>query len=316
MTTARRHVLALLLAVAVVGCGSSQSTATAGASVPTMAQATASPSDAPPSPTPTDTPSPTPTDAPSPTPVPTPTPTARPSRTPAPGTTPFTRTGPGAPVSLESSTNWAGYATYGGGASFSHVEVSWRQPTVTCPRTGRADVAIWVGMSGGLGDGSIEQIGTDATCLDGGAPFYRAWWELVPRSRSSTTLPIPIAPGDLISASVDRRGTTFTMSLSNGHGRSTVSRTYAPGQSTNVEWIVEAPCLVTDTGCRVLPLARFATVTMTGALAVAGGRRGSIDQPIWRPVELMMETAGGILKAAPSGLSNSGTRFGVSWRHQ
>lgn len=303
MRSARERLLAILLLAVVAGCGSSQSTA--GPSGPLMAQSSSgsSPSQEPPTPTPTDTPTPTPT----PIPLPTPTATPRSSR-------PFSRSGPGAPVAHDSSTNWAGYATRDG-ASFSHVEVAWRQPTVSCPRTGRADVAIWVGLSGRLGDGSIEQIGTDATCLDGGTANYRAWWELVPRSRSSATLPLAISPGDLVTATIDRRGSTYTLALTNGHGRAVISRSYAAGQATDAEWIVEAPCLVTGTGCQVLPLARFATITMTGALAVAAGHRGSIDQPTWSPVELTMETPGGTTKALPSGLSASGTRFSVSWRH-
>ena len=236
------------------------------------------------------------------------------SPTPRPSPTPYSRIAPGSTPTEGGSTNWAGYITTAHGRSFSHIQASWRQPLVHCPASGHAAVSIWIGMSDTTGERLIEQIGTTAACRDGRADYY-AWYELVPKQRASVPVQLDVAQGDLITATIDRSGNRYTLTISNGSHRERLARTYA-GEARAIEWIVEAPCSPTSSGCPIDPLAKFDTVTMRSTLARLSGHTGSIDDPAWATERITMRTRSGVVKARPGALQLDGSRFSVTWRHR
>jgi hypothetical protein len=195
------------------------------------------------------------------------------------------------------STNWSGYVTTRG--PFTSVSASWVQPSVKCgSKTTYA--SFWVGLDG-YQSATVEQTGTLATC-GGGKASYLAWVEFFPRAPHyfSTT----VKPGDVLHASVTESGGTYTTKLNDAtqHWTASARRTLAAARSS-AEVIAEAPSSGT-----VLPLANFGTVNFTGARANSVGI-GSLV-----PIKIVMVTAGGTIKASPSGIT-SGRNFSITWHH-
>ena len=103
------------------------------------------------------------------------------------------------------SANWAGYAVTAGETTYTSVTATWVEPTVDCP-SGHAGAAaaFWVGLGGySLTAQALEQVGTASDCDPGtGRPIYYAWYELVPNA-SVTIRRLAVAPGDVITTSVN-----------------------------------------------------------------------------------------------------------------
>src|SRR5690242_3930564 len=105
------------------------------------------------------------------------------------------------------STNWSGYADTS--TTFSKVTGSWTEPSVSC--TSRTSLAaFWVGIDG-FTSGSVEQDGSLAEC-SGGRAFYFTWWEMYP-TNAIQTVGSSVQPGDSISASVVRSGSSYTLKI-------------------------------------------------------------------------------------------------------
>jgi Peptidase A4 family. len=81
---------------------------------------------------------------------------------------------------------------------------------VTCPRHGTQDAVFWVGIDG-FTSGTVEQDGTLAEC-NHGAAFYFTWWEMFP-ANSIQVAGSSVSPGDAISSSVVRSGTSYTLKV-------------------------------------------------------------------------------------------------------
>src|SRR4051812_24063786 len=71
------------------------------------------------------------------------------------------------------SRNWAGYAAFKFGTTFTAVRAHWVQPAVSCPNQPAKSVASFEIGIDGFKSSTIEEIGTDARCTDG-APSYIA----------------------------------------------------------------------------------------------------------------------------------------------
>jgi hypothetical protein len=235
-------------------------------------------------------------------------------------------------VKQGSSENWAGYVAAGN--NFSSVAGTWTVPSVKAASSSvGAYSAAWVGLGGASGRSqSLEQIGTSADYVNGRAEYY-AWYELPPSSQ--VRLNLAIHPGDKMSAKVTVKGTTVTLSLSNGTtGRSVVEAVQMGNPATSsAEWIVEAPAAETAAGnYRILSLADFGDVSFTKAAATAGSHTGGISDSKWSATRLQLSTeaAGGLpgrgflLARSRTGLPQAGARatasalsgdtFSVSWR--
>ena len=223
------------------------------------------------------------------------------------------------------SSNWAGYAVTSADAAkkFTSVSGSWKQPAVTCD-SGKSSTAFWVGL-GGFKEGSsgLEQTGTEVDCA-GGRPTYTAWYELVPSP--SVNVDLPVRPGDTFNASVAVSGENITFRLENA----TVKKVFTKKVSmrspsiNSAEWVTEAPsACVSHRYCHIMELAKFGTVTFTGARAATADTSGTITNPAWartvltigKPNEIVfpqLDVVRSFTEARPSALSADGSSFSVT----
>lgn len=219
------------------------------------------------------------------------------------------------------STNWAGYALDSPVASVTDVKGSWVVPGVSCVRGKAQYSSFWTGIDGDRSN-TVEQIGTDSDCNNGKGTYY-AWYEFYPNP--SHLVPVPVSPGDKISAEVSY-GTVsglFTVSITNlrtGKNFST-SSAVSGAQRNSAEWIAEAP----SSFFGILPLANFGiakygfdyTGDINTNFATINGANGNISS--FSPSTsvnvneiTMVNNFGTAVKAQPSGLSD-GTSFLVQW---
>ena len=213
------------------------------------------------------------------------------------------------------SSNWSGYAITGGKGSVTDATGSWIVPSVNCGSTPNGYSAMWVGIDG-YSSNTVEQIGTESDCVNGGADNY-AWFEFYPHN-FFTIESAPIKAGDIISAEVKYSAGKFIVSLSVNHGTPfSTSTKLNQAQRSSAEWIVEAPY-----SGGVLPLADFNTtsfgVDYTGITgtndAVVVGARGPIGS--FNPSDVFtitMTADNGAIKALPSALSSDKTSFSDTW---
>ena len=217
-----------------------------------------------------------------------------------------------APATLSHSTNWSGYAVNTSAGAVSQVSGSWVVPPVSSSVSGYS--SAWVGIDG-YGSSSVEQIGTDSDYVNGAAHYY-AWYEMYPAG--SVNLGLSISPGDTINAVVSYTGSNqFTLSITDVNTGASFSTNQISSQAkrSSAEWIQEAPSSVGG----VLPLAKFGTISFSGANATINGTNGFADNP-WSGTTLYqidMVTKNGALKATTSALSDAATpapsSFSVTW---
>ncbi len=196
------------------------------------------------------------------------------------------------------STNWAGYATAQG--PFTAVSAGWTQPAVKCgSKTTYA--SFWVGLDG-YNSNTVEQTGTLELCSGGHASYY-GWVEFYPALPKYFSA--VVAPGDVFTASVTESAGRFTTKLHNAtEGWTGIAHKTLSAARSSAEVIAEAP----SDSSGVLPLANFGTVKFTNARA-----NGTIIG-VHSPIDIVMKTSTGTLKAQPSALTN-GRTFTVTWHH-
>lgn len=131
--------------------------------------------------------------------------------------------------------NWSGWVSTGSG--FSSVSASWNEPSVTCNSSNDL-YAPWVGIDG-YGSQSVEQTGVATDCSSG-SPNYQAWYEMYPDA------PVyyndPVQAGDSFTGTVQRSGTSYTLTISDNTQGWTehVTKSYS-GQNSSAEFILESP---------------------------------------------------------------------------
>lgn len=205
------------------------------------------------------------------------------------------------------STNWSGYADNNTkGNTYTSITANWTEPTGTC--TGTTTLAVfWVGIDG-FSSNSVEQDGTLIECSRG-TPFYFTWWEMFP-TNSIQTVGTTVRPGDSISASVVRSGTSYTLKVTDSsRSGDSFTTTQSCGNCANssAEWIAEAP----SNSSGVLPLTDFHSWTASGATVKSGSTSGVIST--FADDELTMVDNSGLVKAQPGALNSSGNGFTVTW---
>ncbi len=204
-------------------------------------------------------------------------------------------------LSQVQSSNWSGYADTS--TTFSTVTGHWTEPSVSCgSQTSLA--AFWVGIDG-YSSSSVEQDGTLAECYYGSA-YYYTWWEMYP-SNDIQVVGSSLRPGDSISASVVRSGTSYTLKVTDssrsGNSFST-TQTCSSCANSSAEWIAEAP----SGSSGVYPLANFHSWTETGATVNSRVISSYADD------EITMTDPSGRVKAQPGPLNGSGNGFSVTWK--
>jgi Peptidase A4 family len=207
------------------------------------------------------------------------------------------------------SLNWSGYADdHSAGNTYATATGSWKEPKVSCTsKTSYA--AFWAGIDG-YSSSSVEQDGTLAQCYHGAA-YYYTWWEMYP-ANAIQVAGSSVRPGDAISASVVRSGTSFTLKVTDAtHPANSFSTTQTCSACANssAEWIAEAP----SSGGRILPLANFGSWTESGATVKSGSVSGVIST--FPDDQLTMVDKAGTIKAQPGALNGGGNGFTVTWKH-
>lgn len=211
----------------------------------------------------------------------------------------------------EQSTNWSGYADSGTG--FSEVSGSWTEPTVTCDGWDFSLVGLWVGIDGD-GSDSVEQDGTMSMCLFGFA-FHFSWWEMYP-TNAVQIVGFTVSPGDHITATVQRTGSSYALSLTDSTNPAdsfTTTQTCAANTSsdtcvdTSAEWVAEAP----STLFGISSLADYGTWSLTGATVAAGSTSGTISS--FPNAAITMVSSSGATESEPGALNSAGNAFEATW---
>jgi hypothetical protein len=212
----------------------------------------------------------------------------------------------GVPTQVQS-TNWSGYADTTTTSTYSKVTGSWIEPKATC--TSQTSLAaFWVGIDG-YSSPSVEQEGTLIECV-GGVASYFTWWEMYP-SNAIQFVGSTVKPGDHITASTVKSGTSYTLKVTDSTTPAnsfSTTRTCATCLNTSAEWIAEAP----SNSSGVLPLAKFSTWTLTGATVKAGTKTGTIST--FPDSEITMVNSSSKVKAQPGPLNTTGNKFIVTWK--
>lgn len=245
-----------------------------------------------------------------------------------------------AAVSLDVSSNWAGYVATGVGStestastaeSYTDVTGQWVQPRAICTHGVPSSVAIWVGLGGySVSSQELEQTGTSADCDASGHATYYMWYELVPAD--SVNLKVKIFPGDVIAASVVVNGTDVLVQVNDRtrHVRFTRHLTMASPDLSSAEWIAEAPSQCSDSGyCPQLALTRFTPLTFSRTFARGNDTSGTISSPAWTATSLQLVPrnahrffgdrndptgVSGAAGAIPSQLAPDGSGFTITWQ--
>ncbi|HZU89199.1 MAG TPA: G1 family glutamic endopeptidase, partial [Stellaceae bacterium] len=171
------------------------------------------------------------------------------------------------------SENWSGYIVYSrqAGERYASVEASWTIPSVTYRPGFSLEVsAIWVGIGGMCAsrqcdqkDSTLIQLVTVQKAAAAGIT-YKAKYQMIPNPPGD--IPIPIKPGDRITATVacvarcasDQQ--SWALSMTND----TTGAAWGPytfdyrSSELSAEWIVEAP----SSSGGVMPLADFDMATL------------------------------------------------------
>ena len=204
---------------------------------------------------------------------------------------------------------WSGYSATG--KQFSDVQASWKVAGITCGSNEFSHAYTWIGL-GGMNSSPLEQIGTDAICVNG-SPAYYAWWEILPEFPE--TMPIPSAAhihmltvGATITADVSYKG-GGTYHLFIAENGITLLSQYMHGSpdptATNAaDFIVER---VNSPSYR---FSTFQSISFTSC-SVDGGSITSAPG-------LMLFTlsySGGILLDRVSSLDTTDTAFSTTWLH-
>jgi hypothetical protein len=151
------------------------------------------------------------------------------------------------------SSNWSGYAISGHKGAFRRISADWIVPYVK-PTVKAAYSSAWIGIDG-FRNSSLIQTGTGHESVNGTVRYY-AWWEILPAAE--TVIPLPVAPGDHMRASIVKlspgKWCIILRNLSRGWAFRTIQRYNGPQSSA--EWIMEAP----QVGRNIAPLSRLSLV--------------------------------------------------------
>ena len=208
--------------------------------------------------------------------------------------------------------NWAGYGdTNTSGHTYSKVSGSWKEPTITCTSEDRIAV-FWVGIDG-LTSSTVEQDGTLAQCFQGTVHYY-TWWEMYP-ANFIQLVGSTVAPGDSITGSVVRTGTSYVLKLTDAtHTANSFSTTQTCAATTclntSAEWIAESP-----SGPRGdYPLPPFGTWSLKSASVKSGTTTGKISSFPDDEITMVDGTVTYDL-VKPGALNSTGNAFTATWKN-
>jgi hypothetical protein len=228
------------------------------------------------------------------------------------GTAPHGGVAPGGPevgTSRLASYNWSGYADVSAtNQTFTEVSGRWRTPRVVCSAEDTI-TSEWVGLDG-FSSGTVEQAGTVGWCFRG-TPTYFTWYEMYPAG--TVEVGTSLRPGDKITATVSRRGTSYTLALTDATRPAnslSVTKTCALTAclDTSAEWVAERPSFRIG----IAPLADYSSWTVYGATETASGSAGTISGYPTNYKINMMDATGNYQLSTTSSLVG-GKSFATYW---
>jgi hypothetical protein len=178
-------------------------------------------------------------------------------------------------VTATGSFNWSGYAdTSTTSQEFTKVSGSWTAPSVSCSAEDQI-TSEWVGLDG-FNSGTVEQLGTFGWCFRS-TPIYFTWYEMYPSGTQEVGK--ALKPGDKITASVTRTGTSYALKLTDSTtsgNNISVTKTCALAtcKDTSAEWISERPSFAPPFG--IVPQAHYNAFKITSGAQTSGGKAGTI----------------------------------------
>jgi len=176
-------------------------------------------------------------------------------------------------VTATQSFNWSGYAdTASTAQTFTKVSGAWTTPSVTCSAEDQI-TSNWVGLDG-FNSNTVEQLGTIGWCFQA-KPVYFTWYEMFPKG--TVEVGTALKPGDKISASVTRTGTSYALKLTDATtagNNISVTKTCAAATcvDTSAEWISERPSF----SIGIVPQAHYNAFKITAGSVTANGHTTTI----------------------------------------
>jgi Peptidase A4 family len=176
-------------------------------------------------------------------------------------------------VTATGSFNWSGYAdTATKAQTFTKVSGAWTTPSVTCSAEDQI-TSNWVGLDG-FNSSTVEQLGTISWCFQG-TPTYFTWYEMFPAG--TVEVGTALKPGDKISASVTRTGTSYALKLTDSTtsgNNISVTKTCALAtcKDTSAEWVSERPSF----SIGIVPQAHYNAFKLTSGAQTSSGKSGTI----------------------------------------
>jgi hypothetical protein len=207
--------------------------------------------------------------------------------------------------------NWSGYADVATtDGTFSKVSGQWTTPKVTCTAEDTI-TSEWVGLDGWTSS-TVEQDGTLDWCFEG-TPTYFTWYEMYPAG--TIEVGTSLAPGDKITATVSRTGTSYTLSLTDAtHTANSFTTTATCAATTCVdtsaEWIAERPAF----SIGIAPLADYASWKLTAATETASGKSGTISSYANNDEITSVDATDSYDLSTPSALTG-GNSFTTTWHN-
>jgi hypothetical protein len=208
--------------------------------------------------------------------------------------------------------NWAGYADVSStNGTFTKVSGAWTVPSVTCTKEDRI-TSDWVGLDG-FSSSTVEQDGTVSQCFEDTAVYY-TWYEMYPAG--TVAVGTSVAPGDKITASVTRSGSSYTLAVTDStdtvnsfsHKATCATTTCL---ATSAEWIAERPAY----SIGIAPEAQFSSVPFSASSETAAGKTSTISGFSGTNYHMTTIDATGTYDiAAVSGLTG-GNAFNASWKN-
>ena len=182
-------------------------------------------------------------------------------------------------VGANQSFNWSGYqqGVLEKGTPFHSVSADWIVPRAKPHRTGEAEYSSsWIGIGGGCldtscttSDDTLIQAGIEQDVDAAGQAQYYAWWEAIPAPLVAVDL--VIRPGDLVHVDIAESAVTpgiwtITIADRTTGGAFSITLPYTSTYAT-VEWVIETPVVITESGISVGPMPDLATVRFDNATA-------------------------------------------------
>jgi hypothetical protein len=214
-------------------------------------------------------------------------------------------------VTATGSFNWSGYAdTATKAQTFTKVSGAWTTPSVTCSAEDQV-TSNWVGLDG-FSSSTVEQLGTISWCFQG-KPVYFTWYEMFPAG--TTEVGTALKPGDKISASVTRTGTSYALKLTDSTtsgNNISVTKTCAltTCKDTSAEWISERPSFSTG----IAPQAHYNAFKITNGSETANGKVGTIGTGPGVTAITMDDSTGTYNLNTVSTLTG-GNSFSTTWKN-